>query len=366
MTGRQVRLAENVTPLQEKTRQWEIYSRSTLSGGTKPTTPEILRLLSAGASGAILMGLGDGPLRTKELTVRVKGYTPRTVYRYAEKLTAIGVIERHEEPGVPSKVVHSLSEPSGRELHELIDGYANASLSRLPSGEIDAHAWSSLGMLADLWESGLIEELNLGPKSPTELARVEHGLSYHQVNRRAGLFAIGGFLRETTNGGRRRCYSLTDQARRGMALIAGIGRWRRRHVVPAGTTGLTPREVGGVLRTALPLVTLPEHAGKSLGIEIHGEEASNGDGDAVWASVEDGGAVLSRPGPLSEVDGEARGKVVHWVDAILDGPGKGLKADGDGRLIKACLEQLHSTLWTVWPDGSPPAAEAVAGGDDGA
>ncbi|HEU4706884.1 MAG TPA: winged helix-turn-helix transcriptional regulator [Solirubrobacterales bacterium] len=324
-----------------------------------------MRLLSAGASGAILMALGDGALRTKGMTERVKGYTPRTVYRYAEKLTALGVIERREEPGVPSKVVHRLSEPSGRELYELVDAYADASLTRLPSGEIDAHAWGSLALLADLWESGLIEELNLGPKSPTELARVEHGLSYHQVNRRAGLFAVGGFLHETTSAGRRRGYSLTDKARRGMALIAGIGRWRRRYIVPEGTTGLTPRELGGLLRTALPLVALPEHGGKNLGIEIHAEDMLDGEADAVWASIEDDGAVLSCPGPLPQVDGRARGKVATLVDAIIDGHSGGLKADGDHHLIHACLERLHSTLWTVWPEGSPTPAEAVAGGDDG-
>lgn len=335
-----------------------------MGGDNELTTPDILRLLGAGASGAILMALGDGPLRTKELTERVRGYTPRTVYRYTEKLTAIGVIERHEEPGVPSKVVHRLSVPAGQELYELIDAYAGASLTRLHDGEIDAHAWGSLGLLADLWESGMIEMLNLGAKSPTELARVEHGLSYHQVNRRAGLFAIGGFLHEGKATGRRRAYSLTDKARRGMALVAGIGRWRRRHVVPKGMTGFTPREVGGVLRTALPLVALPEHAGKAFGIDIGAEKMDKGEADAVWASVEADGAVLSRVGPLPEVDSRARGKVVTLVDSILDGPQNGLHSEGDEHLIKACLERLHSTLWGRWPDESPAPAEAVAGGDD--
>jgi DNA-binding HxlR family transcriptional regulator len=106
------------------------------------------------------------------------------VYRYSSKLGEVGILERLEEPGVPSKVTHSLAEPKGRELYELVVAYANASFTRLPDGRIGAHAWGSLAMLADLWESGLIEELNLGPKSPTELARVEHGLSYQQLNRR--------------------------------------------------------------------------------------------------------------------------------------------------------------------------------------
>lgn len=334
---------------------------------SKLTTPQVLRLLGAGASGAILMALGrEGPLRTKELTERVRGYTPRTVYRYAGKLTKLGVIEREEGPGVPSKVVHSLSDPCGRELFELVDAYAQASLTRMSNGGIDAHAWGSLSLLADLWESGMIDALNLGPRSPTELAQGDHGLSYHQVSRRAGLFAIGGFVRETPGGGKRRSYELTEKARRGMALIAGIGRWRRRHIVPEGTAGLTPREAGGVLRTSLPLVALPEHAGKSLGFEIAAESMADGEGDSVWANVESNGIVLSCEGPLPQVDGLVRAKVATLVDSLLDGPRNGLVSEGDGGLIETCLERLHSTLWVAWAEDSTAAAEAMAGGGDGA
>lgn len=311
------------------------------------------------------MALGDGPLRTKELTGRVRGYTPRTIYRYAARLAELGIVERQEEPGVPSKVVHSLSEPAGRELFELVGAYADASLSRLANGEIDAHAWGSLSLLADLWESGLIEELNLGPRTPTELARVDHGLSYHQVNRRTGMFAIAGYLRESTDGSRRRIYSLSEKARRGMALIAGIGRWRRRHVVPEGTMGLTPRELGAVLRTALPLVTLPEYAGKGLGIEIAAEEMPRGEAEAVWARVGAGGGIVSLPEPLPQLDAQAHGRVSAVVDAIVQGHHRELKAHGDTGLIKTCLERLHSTLWTVWPGPLLTPAEAVAGSGPG-
>jgi DNA-binding HxlR family transcriptional regulator len=331
---------------------------------SNPTTAEILRFLGSSATGAILMALGEGELRTKELTERVRGYAPRTVYRHSGKLAERGIVDRQEEPGVPSKVVLTLSDPCGRELHELIDAYADASLTRLPNGEIDARAWGSLALLADLWESGMVEELNLGPKSLIELTRMEHGLSYHQVKRRARLFAIGGFLRESGDRGRRRTYALTEKARRGMALIAGIGRWRRRHVVARGSSGLTPREVGGVLRTALPLVTLPEHRGKDLGIEIAPEAADASGADSVWARVDGSGTVLSCAGPLPQVDGRVSGKVTALVDAILDGPGGELRAHGDSHLIQSCLERLHATLWAVWPDDSPAPAEAVAVGGD--
>lgn len=310
------------------------------------------------------MALGEGPLRTKELTEKVRGYTPRTVYRYSSKLVEAGLLERREEAGVPSKVTHSLSEPAGRELYELVGAYADASFTRLPDGSIDAHAWGSLAMLADLWESGLIEELNVGPKSSTELAQLEHGLSYHQVNRRAGLFARGGFLQEDLGPGNRRAYALTERARRGMALIAGIGRWRRRHVVPSGTSGLTPREAAGVLRTALPLVSLPEHEGKKLRVEIAAAGSARDEVDAVWARVTEEGSVRSCEGPFEDVDGRASGKVTAIIDTVLDGPHNGLQLDGDEDLLRTCFERLHSILWKAWPERSAAPAEGVAGGDD--
>lgn len=314
------------------------------------TTLEVLRLLSGGASGAILMALGDGPLRTKELTERVRGYTPRTVYRYASKLVEAGLIERHEEPGVPSKVTHSLTRSSGQELHGLLETYAEASLSRLPSGEIDAHAWGSLALLADLWESGMVDELNLSPRSLTELAQGRHGLSYHQVSRRANLLAIGGFVHELPHNGRRRSYALTDKARRAMALIVGIGRWRRRHAVAKGEAGLDAPEAAAVLRTALPLVALPEHSGKSFGIGVAEED--------VWASVEPDGSVLCSAFPPPDLDGHARGGVKLWVDTLLDGPPEKLLAEGDGDLIRTCLSRLHAALWTRWPAPPQPAPTA--------
>lgn len=314
------------------------------------TTLEILRLLSGGASGAILMALGEGPLRTKELTERVRGYTPRTVYRYTNKLTEAGVIERHEEPGVPSKVTHSLTRPGGQELHDLLEAYAEASLSRLPSGEIDAHAWGSLGLLADLWESGMVDDLNLGPRSLTELARGQHGLSYHQVSRRANLLAIGGFVHELPHGGRRRSYALTDKARRAMALIVGIGRWRRHHAVAKSEAGLGAPEAAAVLRTALPLVALPEHGGKSFGIDVAEEK--------VWASVEPDGNVLCSTSPPGDVDGHARGGVKVWVDTLLDGPPEKLRTEGDRHLIHTCLSRLHAALWTRWSEAPTPVPPA--------
>jgi DNA-binding HxlR family transcriptional regulator len=324
------------------------------------TIAGVLRLLGAGASGSILMALRDGPLRTKELTERVPGYAPRTIYRYSAKLTELGIVEREEEPGVPSKVVHRLTEPRGRELAELVDAYADASLGRLPSGEIGAHEWGSFALVADLWESGMIGALNLGERSLTELSQGDHDLSFHQVSRRASLFSIGGFIEETTDGTRRRRFALTEKTRRAMALIAGLGRWRRRHMVPKGTAGLTSGEAAGLIRTVLPLVSLPEHPGKSLELKVSPRGGVEADEETVWAEVEADGAVISCAEPAAEIDSVARGHVSVWIDTILDGPKNDLTARGDARLLDECLRRLHRVLWGQLPDPLEAAAATAA------
>jgi DNA-binding HxlR family transcriptional regulator len=314
---------------------------------TGASTADVLRLLGAGAAGAILMALGEGPLRTKSLTERVPGYAPRTIYRYAGKLAELEVIEREEEPGVPSKVVHALSDPCGTELYELVDRFADASLTRLPDGRLDAHAWASLGLLADLWEAGMVEELSCGPRSPVELAQGSHGLSYHQVTRRAGLFKAVGLLREADGAGRRRPYALTEKTRRKMGLIAGVARWRHHHVVAEDEEGMTAAEMATVLRVALPLVKLPEQAGRRLRLSVLGERAAAGaEGQEVWAEVEGDGTLHSCASPPPEPDGWGRGKVEAWIPVILDGASSRVLVGGEESLVAGCLSRLHSTLWT--------------------
>jgi len=260
------------------------------------------------------------------------------------------VIEREEEPGVPSKVVHILTDPCGSELYELVNRFADASMTRLPDGRIDAHAWASLGLLADLWEAGMVEDLGCNPKSPTELAQGSHGLSYHQVNRRAGLFKTAGLVREWQGPGRRRCYALTEKTRKAMGLIVGIARWRHHHVVAEDEEGITAAEMATVLRAGLPLVEIPDHAGKRLKLGVVGEgEVAGAEGELVWAEVEEGGPVQSCADPSYEVDGWARGKVKAWIPTVLEGKPRKVLVGNDERLVANCLEGLYEVLWTPSP-----------------
>lgn len=309
---------------------------------------DLLRLFGAGSSGSILLALGDGPLRTKDLTTRVSWYAPRTVYRYAERLVEIGALNRVEEAGVPSKVLHSLTDPCGLELHDIIRSYALSSslLERLGDGRIVPHSWTSLTLLAGLWESGMFEALDARPCTTTQLARIDHDLSFHQVSRRVTLFVINGLIGEVESGERRRHFGLTPEARQATGLIAALGRWRERHLVAAGAPGLTPGEASELLRAALPLVVLPGEAGKSLKLTV---TAPGGDSKVVWAGVEESGEVVPCP-PRADCDSRGRASVGGWTQALL-GDSK-VRSSGDTELVEACVAGMAQALWAPEP---PPA-----------
>ncbi|HST68682.1 MAG TPA: winged helix-turn-helix transcriptional regulator [Solirubrobacterales bacterium] len=306
------------------------------------STADVLRLLGGGAAGAILMALGEGPLRTKGLTEQVPGYAPRTIYRYAGKLAELELIEREEAPGVPSKVVHSLADPQGTELYELLRRFAHTSLLSLPDGRIDAHAWASLGLLADLWEVGMIEGLSCEPQSPTDLARGPHQLSYHQINRRAALFKASGLLDESQGVGRRRLYALTEKTRRKMGLIACIARWRHDYV--AAEEVMASAEMATLLRVTLPLVKVPDHSGKCLCLNVLAEDSRRS--ETVWARVEEDGTVHPRADANSSPEGGAKAKVPMWLSAILDGDFRKVLVSDEEGLVGDCLSGLHQALCT--------------------
>jgi DNA-binding HxlR family transcriptional regulator len=304
----------------------------------------ILRLLSGGATEAILLALGDGPLQTKVLTHRVRGYTPRTVYRYLPKLAWLGLIERSGEPSGSSKVVNTLTAEAGRDMCAVIERFARASMTRLPGEQVELGTWGSLGLLADLWEAGVVKALSFGPRSSTELVQRQQGLSYHQVNRKVGQFKEAGFLREShRTPDRQRSYALTEKARRTMALVADVGRWRGRYLPEFGEEGLTPAEVATIVRAVLPLATLAPHAGKWLGIRVDGPEEAQ----ACARVDEEGVAHLAEEQP-EPAAAEVAGEVGTWLTALLDGENQ-LAVDGDAALVGDYLDSLYEKLWTPSP-----------------
>ncbi|HEX8752146.1 MAG TPA: winged helix-turn-helix transcriptional regulator [Solirubrobacterales bacterium] len=314
-----------------------------------PTIGTLLRLLSAGAGGPILMALGSGPLRTKELVERVPHYAARTVYRYAERLVQLGLVEREERAEIPSVVIYNLAPGAGTDLHTLLSAQAASWLSAQPSGQIGAQAWASLGMLADLWELGIVEELSRGGRSVTQLAQGCRDLTFHQIARRTNQFLAADLLEKRPGAGSSKHFGLTRQARRGMGLIAAVGRWRHRHLGASGEAGLTRGEMATVLRATLPLVRLPAHAGLrfALCVEDAEDEVLEADGAVLGATVGRNGLVHPDPEAVVAAEAWARARVGDWLDALIDGGCGGVRAGGAGELVESFLDHLHGALWAA-------------------
>ena len=305
------------------------------------TIAEILRLLSSGATGEILLALREGPLRTNELVERVPGYTPRTIYRYAGKLSELEVVERQVERGPPSKVTHTLTDSCGKELLDLVERFADASLTRLGDGRIDPLDWASLNLLADMWEAGLVDVLSRGPRAPGEIARGHSALSYHQGARRVRLFLAAGLVAETEE--ERRRLTITERCRRAMALVAGLGRWRHHHVIAEDEQGMTAAEMATVLRTAFPLLHAPDPAG-ILQMDVFETEGTSDEAASVWLEVTPEKVNVCDAAAVS-VDSSARGHVKDWIPALLDGDGSQLSFGGREAAARGCVGQLHERLW---------------------
>jgi DNA-binding HxlR family transcriptional regulator len=310
----------------------------------------VLKLLGNGANGPILMALGPRSLRTKKLTEKVPTYAPRTVYRHARKLAELGLVDREEVAGVPSTVIHSLS-PAGRDLYHLVGFYATAALPWITGPGSGDGLWTVCGLLGEMWKHDWIEELSHGGRSATDLAEATSEMTFHQVSRRTHQLLSWSLLYESTAKGHRKRYQLSDQTRHAMALMAGLGRWRQRHVVGEAGGGLTVGEMTTVLRASLPLLQLPEHQERSIKLGIVGTTGQDGQrGSAtLTVHVSAGGTMHCVKAKPSE-DAWAIGAVDTWFSALLDDDRGRLRVGGDLTLVDDCLKRLHEVLWAAPAD----------------
>jgi DNA-binding HxlR family transcriptional regulator len=308
---------------------------------------DVLRLIGSSAGGPILMALAPGPLRTQQLTDRLSHLSSRSAYRHIGSLRDRGLVSRLEEPGVPTRVVLALTDPLGRELCRLLRSFVASTMCRLPRRGNGAEPWEALAMLGDFWELGLIDELSHGPRSVIELSRVGHPMTYHQVSRRAKLFATSGLANSYNSTGDGKCYELTDDGRRCVGLISGLGRWRQRYATGDGVPGLTVEEMTTVLRVALPAIRLPEFAGMSLDLEISesGDQSGYRAAQVLQGRIRANGAVRCDLKRKPSSDGAAAATINTWFGVLLDGKRGRVKVRGDLPLVDACLTQLYNLLW---------------------
>jgi DNA-binding HxlR family transcriptional regulator len=70
--------------------------------------------------GTILWRLLDGPMRTNELRKSIPEITERMLHRHLRDMTESGIIDRHQEQGLPLRVWYALT-PYGMTLVPVLD-----------------------------------------------------------------------------------------------------------------------------------------------------------------------------------------------------------------------------------------------------
>lgn len=305
-----------------------------------------LEFLGVGPTGAIIEALGPRPLRTRRLTEQVPTYTPRTVYRHTRSLAERELIDRQETVGVPSSVLYSLSCPIGRELVRHLNSYTAAAVPRLVDPRSGDGIWTAIGLIGEMWGAGWVDEMSRGGLSVTGLSEATPEMTFHQVSRRTQQLVSWDLLSRRGGPGQRKRYQLTDRARQGMALVAAIGHWRRRHA-SGGDRGLTVREMTVLLRTCLPLIELPDHPGMSVKLGIVGTSDAFGrkGSETLSGSIGMDGQMRSVK-EKAKPDSWALCTVDAWFAAILDGDRGRIRVGGNLDLVDDCLRQLYEVLWT--------------------
>jgi DNA-binding HxlR family transcriptional regulator len=299
------------------------------------------------------MALGQRPLRTKQLTEQIRDFSARSVYRCVSKLEAFGLVARSLEPGGSSRVPLRLTEPAGRNLFRLLRSFTYESAAEhrssvsLPGNDNGDLFWDSLCLLGELWDWGFAAELSHDSRSLVDLLEIAEGNTYHQVRRKMTQFVDDDLLQSHPHNGNGRHYGLTDRGRRRMILIAALGRWRHRHFLADGTPGLEIEELATVLRIILPLVSLPEHSGRSIDFLVAGSEDRYGNRDTaeLRCVIDQDGALKVSDEAGGGANGSAAATINTWFAALLDGNRGRIRVRGDLTLVDTCLTRLYDELW---------------------
>ena len=83
--------------------------------------------------GTILWRLLGGPMRTNELRKSIPEITERMLLRHLRDMTEAGILERHQEQGLPLRVQYSLT-PYGRTLVPVLDALCSWGREHLKRG----------------------------------------------------------------------------------------------------------------------------------------------------------------------------------------------------------------------------------------
>lgn len=282
--------------------------KNTQLHGRGPTLPigTLLQIVGTAPAFDILVALAERPAPTQQLAAGIESFSARGVYRSLAMLEAHLLVER---------VVN-------------FDGRAGAANRLTEAGNLllgCVPARAPLRPLGELWGLGLVERLSHGPRPLLELVDGVQGLSYHQVRHRLIRFRETGLLVDSPLDGKQKRFQLTDDARSLLAVVLGLGRWRRRCSTAVGTPGLEAEEMATVLRAVLPLAEDPDRP-----VDL-------------FVAAPDG-VVRVTEGREGEAAGSATAAIDTWFEVLLDGSRGRVRVGGDLGQVDACLIKLREAL----------------------
>lgn len=340
-----------IEAIAQNVREESFVTRAAKEPQPPPSVADVLELISSAAAGPILLTLGKRPLRTGQLTEEIPTFAPRTVYRRTAELTDLGLLERLETQGVPSTVLHRLAPGRGRDLLRTLDAYASVELPRDFQGKIDEAGWTTIRLLGEMWGWGWFEELAGGRRCSTELSEATPGLSFHQAKRRCRLLRSHHLLELATDRCRGTPYQLAPRARRGMALVVGVARWRQRHLLGGKQPAMNISEMGTILRACIPLIKLPGHPEAAIKFGGIGPDGVGGPRSEAVVGMMGSDGRMRCSDPDAPAEAWVLGTVDAWISAMLGGRRGRIRTGGDHQLAQAGLTALHDALWHA--DASP-------------
>jgi DNA-binding HxlR family transcriptional regulator len=297
----------------------------------------------------ILRAHADGPQRLAELQEKIGWPAEATLRAAVANLRELGSLSKEKACTTPSAIATSLT-PAGEDMLCVADE-VEAWLALCPDGPISPDAPEAKGAvkaLAGGWNSTLMRILANRPFTLTELASLIPDISYPSLERRISWMRVTGQIEPVEKEGRGTPYVITDWLRHAIAPLCAAGRCELRHM--AGESGpITNIEVEASFLLAVPLVSLPNHAGGASMLAAQTDLAEP-EGEAglagVTVQVKTGEVLSCSPKVDAEPSTWAVGSPETWLDAVIDGRIEDLRIGGARpQLALDLVSGVHQALF---------------------
>jgi len=315
------------------------------------TALETLELLADERIVRILDALRGNPMQPKDLEALLYEYPHSTLIERLQTLDRTGMVRREELGGMPNGVRYEIT-TAGLEfltLSSYVDIWAaRPSEGVWPESDISdilppGHdRRNRMAALAVGWNSTTLQELAPEPIRRTELCRLVHGLSHHQVERRLAVIEDAGLAERVgprTGVGKHR---LTQLGRESMAIVLLAAFWEYRNRWPKLVTP-GPAALVEALPVLVPLLVFPDSMKGQCSMTFEAEPRAA----AIHVTVVKNRVVSCLDSLVGAPPFWCRGTMEAWEAAFSEGL-VGEITYGDGRdFIAPIIDQVYEQIF-VW------------------